>query len=231
MRMSIALRCIYLISVRSLRSKWDNILAHLQRYYSSPTARISLLYLFSSAQSIRTQKRLLVSFLHHIWFKKTHFSSSRVTSVIGILPLPIYAPRLLKYDPSRGTRFSYTYYYPEPPPSTTPAVRLSKSGPQPTTHPIHESISALDHEAMDILTVPEKSTAEEVHGKFASYLARTHNTICGRHPIGVLLGALAVLKREERHEPRIKWVRYEQSSQCKTVYDSSVSYASAYVTL
>lgn len=113
-------------------------------------------------------------------------------------------------------------------------MRLSRADPSPptlSTFPIHASISALDHEAMDILTLPP-STASDAHEKFGTYLARTKNTICGRHPIGVLLGALAVLEKDKskKYQPKIKWVRYEQSSQCISVDDSSVSYASAYVT-
>jgi MEMO1 family protein len=95
-------------------------------------------------------------------------------------------------------------------------------------YPIHASISVLDHEAMEILALPA-STAAETHKKFAEYLARTKNTICGRHPIGVLLGALAAIEQEKGRISKIKWVRYEQSSKCFNVSDSSVSYASAYV--
>ena len=72
-------------------------------------------------------------------------------------------------------------------------------------------------------------TASQAHHEFAQYLARTKNTICGRHPIGVLLGALTALEKEGK-APKVKWVRYEQSSQCMSVKDSSVSYASAFVT-
>ena len=132
----------------------------------------------------------------------------------------------------RGTRFSYTFYYPERPPSTTAPVRLSRTTPAPATlarFPIHASISALDHEAMELLTLPP-STAVQAHQYFAEYLERTKNTICGRHPIGVLFGALAVLEREEGRALGLRWVRYEQSSQCVDIKDSSVSYASAYVT-
>lgn len=82
---------------------------------------------------------------------------------------------------------------------------------------------------MELLTLPPASAAE-AHHDFADYLKRTKNTICGRHPIGVLLGALAALEEEGR-APNLKWVRYEQSSACQTVNDSSVSYASAYVTV
>ena len=81
---------------------------------------------------------------------------------------------------------------------------------------------------MDILTIPPK-TAKDAHDAFAKYLERTKNTICGRHPIGVLFGAMAKLE-SENVKPKVRWVRYEQSSQCRNIRDSSVSYASAYVT-
>jgi len=81
---------------------------------------------------------------------------------------------------------------------------------------------------MDLLTLPP-STAHQAHVYFAEYLDRTNNTICGRHPIGVLLGALAVLQGEHSKSPHLQWVRYEQSSKCVTIKDSSVSYASAYI--
>ncbi|TCD71488.1 hypothetical protein EIP91_008868 [Steccherinum ochraceum] len=126
-----------------------------------------------------------------------------------------------------GTRFQYTYYTPG---DGQAAIRLSRSHHPPSTgYPIHESISALDHEAMEILTMPP-NTGVSAHHYFAEYLARTKNTICGRHPIGVLLGALAVLGKTGT-TATLQWVRYEQSSQCVTIHDSSVSYASAYVTL
>lgn len=81
---------------------------------------------------------------------------------------------------------------------------------------------------MGILTLPP-SKASQAHHDFAEYLARTQNTICGRHPIGVLLGALSELEKDNK-PVEIKWVRYEQSSKCFNIRDSSVSYASAYVT-
>lgn len=82
---------------------------------------------------------------------------------------------------------------------------------------------------MDILTCPP-STSTDAHKNFADYLAKTKNTICGRHPIGVLLGSLAELENHDTGKlVTIKWVRYEQSSPCYTIEDSSVSYASAYV--
>ncbi|THH34067.1 hypothetical protein EUX98_g56 [Antrodiella citrinella] len=129
-----------------------------------------------------------------------------------------------------GTRFQYTFYYTTAEKSA-PSVRLSRNGHAPSTqYPIHESISALDHEAMELLTIPPNN-GSSAHHDFAQYLAKTKNTICGRHPIGVLLGALGELEKTGGASTMLKWVRYEQSSQCVDVHDSSVSYASAYVTL
>jgi AmmeMemoRadiSam system protein B len=93
---------------------------------------------------------------------------------------------------------------------------------------------ALDKQAMDILTLPspasDAKTAAQTHDAFVAYVQETRNTICGRHPIGVLLGVLAELEKEVTgKETSIKWVRYEQSSACVNIRDSSVSYASAYV--
>jgi AmmeMemoRadiSam system protein B len=69
------------------------------------------------------------------------------------------------------------------------------------------------------------SQDNKVHQQFSQYLTRTKNTICGRHPIGVLLAAM-----ESVDEPlELRWVRYAQSSACMSVRDSSVSYASGYV--
>ncbi|KAF7306969.1 hypothetical protein MIND_00489700 [Mycena indigotica] len=119
-----------------------------------------------------------------------------------------------------GTRFNYTYYLPNA--SATP-MRLSRSQTQSLDQPIHASIRALDHQAMNILAKPPASSA---HAAFAAYLSSTKNTICGRHPIGVLLGSLAAL---HDRPSELKWVRYEQSSECETLRDSSVSYASAWV--
>jgi MEMO1 family protein len=121
-----------------------------------------------------------------------------------------------------------------------PAARLTQHGQPPATlssHPIHESIRELDHEGMDALMLPlsknegatNVSAAARAHANFATYLARTHNTICGRHPIGVLLGALAKIEEDENRPATLRFVRYEQSSQCFSVKDSSVSYASAFV--
>ncbi|XP_037072805.1 protein MEMO1-like isoform X2 [Pollicipes pollicipes] len=84
---------------------------------------------------------------------------------------------------------------------------------------IHEFIQQLDREGMDIIESLDPA-------KFTQYLQRTGNTICGRHPIGVLLNAAAAL-RSSRRPPRMafKFLCYRQSDRCRTPADSSVSYA------
>ncbi|KAJ3416821.1 2-oxoglutarate dehydrogenase complex E2 component [Chytridiales sp. JEL 0842] len=55
--------------------------------------------------------------------------------------------------------------------------------------PIYKSIEGMDREGMDII---EKMDADG----FVAYLKKTGNTICGRHPISVLLRALEHLKND-----------------------------------
>ncbi len=73
------------------------------------------------------------------------------------------------------------------------------------------------------------------HKEFLNVLRDTGNTVCGRHPIGIVLAALEVLEKEaagkEEGKRRFKFVRYERSSDCERVADSSVSYASAFAVL
>lgn len=134
-----------------------------------------------------------------------------------------------------GTRFSYTYYkYPNDGSSTM----LSRSN-QPASlakHPIHKSITEVDFEGMAQISLKPGSgkTASKAHSSFATYLKATRNTICGRHPIGVLLGAVSELQAQgekgwSKDEVQLSWTRYEHSSECETIADSSVSYASAYL--
>jgi AmmeMemoRadiSam system protein B len=96
-----------------------------------------------------------------------------------------------------GSRFSYTYYD-------------KKHGA------IHKSIEALDRMGMEIIETGDPDA-------FKAYLREYENTICGRHPISVFLHML----KHCSTKIKIGFVRYEQSSQCKSMRDSSVSYASA----
>jgi hypothetical protein len=81
---------------------------------------------------------------------------------------------------------------------------------------IHKSIEALDRMGMDIIETGDPDA-------FKRYLSEYDNTICGRHPISVFLHML----KNSSTKMKINFLRYEQSSQCKSMRDSSVSYASA----
>ncbi|KAG6500608.1 protein MEMO1-like [Zingiber officinale] len=96
-----------------------------------------------------------------------------------------------------GSRFNYTYYDKE-------------------HGPIYKFIEALDHLGMDIIETGDTNA-------FKQYLKDYGNTICGRHPISIFLHML----KNCSAKIKIGFVQYEQSSQCKSARDSSVSYASA----
>uniref|UniRef100_A0A7R9ZN49 MEMO1 family protein n=1 Tax=Craspedostauros australis TaxID=1486917 RepID=A0A7R9ZN49_9STRA len=99
---------------------------------------------------------------------------------------------------------------------------------QPTgsvaTRKIHEYIREMDHAGMDKIQLQEP-------GAFAAYLKATRNTICGRHPIAVWLNAVHHNDKALQKEAlNIAWVKYAQSSEVRSMRDSSVSYASAVAT-
>lgn len=81
---------------------------------------------------------------------------------------------------------------------------------------------------MGILSVSDRN-AQRAHADFHKYLKDTGNTICGRHAIGVLYGALAHVENTTGKRVVCKWVKYDQSSQCTKAWESSVSYASAWI--
>uniref|UniRef100_A0A0E0LTI3 MEMO1 family protein n=1 Tax=Oryza punctata TaxID=4537 RepID=A0A0E0LTI3_ORYPU len=81
---------------------------------------------------------------------------------------------------------------------------------------IHKSIEALDRMGIEIIETGNPDA-------FKQYLQEYENTICGRHPISVFLSML----KHCSTKIKIGFVWYEQSSQCRSMRDSSVSYASA----
>lgn len=92
---------------------------------------------------------------------------------------------------------------------------------------IFQSIERLDKLGM-------KAIKDLKLDSFTSYLKIYGNTICGRHPIGVLLAAVEYLNNEsdkDQSMPKylIKFLNYLQSSRCQHMYDSSVSYVAASV--
>eukprot|EP01017_Pseudomicrothorax_dubius_P008884 TRINITY_DN12948_c0_g1_i1.p1 TRINITY_DN12948_c0_g1~~TRINITY_DN12948_c0_g1_i1.p1 ORF type:complete len:237 (-),score=54.49 TRINITY_DN12948_c0_g1_i1:137-790(-) len=97
-----------------------------------------------------------------------------------------------------GSRFQYTWHKQE-------------------DGPIHKSIEKLDKRGIDLIQAQDPSG-------FEAYLKETENTICGRHPIGVLLNIIANSKN--RPNLSTKLVQYAQSEAVTSQRGSSVSYAS-----
>ncbi|XP_033640125.1 protein MEMO1-like [Asterias rubens] len=108
-----------------------------------------------------------------------------------------------------GHRFSYKYIYND---SSKPECQ------------IYQSIETLDRMGMQIIENLDPSG-------FRSYLKTHGNTICGRHPIAVLLNAIHTLKTQNGRTMSLKFLNYAQSNQCKSMRESSVSYASASFTM
>ena len=162
-----------------------------------------------------------------------------------------------------GLRFSYTYYVPDAP-APQPVLPLSYAAlPQPGAQmtpeaasdiveavsggrplrskdrlgkgnilTIHESISVCDMACMAAI-------ASGHAGVFREALRITGNTVCGRHPIGVMMAALEVVEPSKGTESdvsgltkgKFNFVRYERSSDVFLVSDSSVSYVSAFAVM
>ncbi|CAG8951028.1 hypothetical protein HYFRA_00006425 [Hymenoscyphus fraxineus] len=123
-----------------------------------------------------------------------------------------------------GSRFQYTYYIPNGSTTEGGGISLRRRDPVPTDPPIHESIERLDRMSM-------KSIEAGTHKSFLKNMRETENTVCGRHPIGVVLAAIDQL-REAGKVPAdrgyFKFTQYSRSSDPVDASDSSVSYASAY---
>lgn len=102
-----------------------------------------------------------------------------------------------------GTRFGYT--------------RIDD-----TSIPIWKSIEKLDREGMQRIESGN-------HASFCAYQHNTENTVCGRHPIGVLMSALTCCSSNSIQKFKTRFVRYDQSCRSLSMSDSSVSYASAII--
>ena len=72
-----------------------------------------------------------------------------------------------------------------------------------------------------------------VHADFLATLRQTHNSVCGRHPIGVMMAALEQLRKQPEYEDkgRFRILKYDRSNLVDMPNDSSVSYVSAYAVL
>jgi AmmeMemoRadiSam system protein B len=117
-----------------------------------------------------------------------------------------------------GTRFRYTYYLPK----TGPAITSLKATPK-TGAPISDSIERVDRQCMDACETGS-------HVAWTKVLEETGNTVCGRHPIGVMMAAVEEWRGKEtarEGKGAFRFVRYERSSLVSRITDSSVSYCSA----
>ncbi|TGZ74589.1 hypothetical protein CRM22_000854 [Opisthorchis felineus] len=85
---------------------------------------------------------------------------------------------------------------------------------------IWQSIQALDEEGMHAI---ERLSPTD----FTAYLDQYGNTICGRHPIGILLQMIESLRKGSSPSIQFdfKFIKYTQSEHCQSMNDSSVSYA------
>lgn len=121
-----------------------------------------------------------------------------------------------------GSRFGYTYYQP----SNGDAISLRSGSKAPTDPAIHESIKAVDFECMGACETGS-------HQSWLGVLRDTGNTVCGRHPIGVVMAGLEIAKQQEGEGGKglFKFVRYERSGEVQKAAESSVSYASAFAVL
>ncbi|EEA22867.1 hypothetical protein TMatcc_001723 [Talaromyces marneffei ATCC 18224] len=144
-----------------------------------------------------------------------------------------------------GQRFGYTYYVPDAPQQKPPLPLSFDNLPQPPTTvseaedaiqkvsgrslrsnkeiqtEIYDSISAVDIATMKAITTGSTT-------QFLKILRSTGNTVCGRHPIGVIMAALEAYASASGEEVgKFHFIRYERSSDPDVVSESSVSYVSA----
>jgi AmmeMemoRadiSam system protein B len=123
-----------------------------------------------------------------------------------------------------GKNFSYQVYSPSNSPSDL--KKLRSTDPVPEGPPIHETIRVIDEAAMD-------AVKSGVHNNFLATLRETRNTVCGRHPIGVVMAALELLHEQPEYKGKglFKVIQYNRSNLVESPRDMSVSYVSAYAVL
>lgn len=110
-----------------------------------------------------------------------------------------------------GDRFGYRHYKA---PNSAATSRVSASS-LVTGCPIWKSIEDTDREGMRLIEAGS-------HKGFAQYLETTKNTICGRHPISVILAATETAALGGKFH----FLDYRQSNRVTDPVDGSVSYAS-----
>jgi AmmeMemoRadiSam system protein B len=120
-----------------------------------------------------------------------------------------------------GERFSYTVYSGTLQPNSLRSLNHRHAAPNGP--PIHESIKAVDQSAMS-------AVESGSHDAFVDNLKMTQNTVCGRHPIGVTMAALEILRDEHGDQTKGQFhvIMYDRSNLVEEPSDESVSYVAAY---
>lgn len=164
-------------------------------------------------------------YIRHVW--KKYVRTSHKSLDVRVVPLLVgslsprmaerYAQILEPYavDPATmfvvssdfchwGMRFRYTRY--QAGPSEEPVMVDTLTPPDVfSKQPIYASITDLDSEAMSILSF-SYNTAAMASQNFREYIQRTRNTICGKHPILLILTLMALLEKHGQcHECRFTY--------------------------
>ena len=132
-----------------------------------------------------------------------------------------------------GLNFDYAPYSPT---GRLHDLALLKPGQKLTDASVEDTIEAMDMHAISAI-------CDGSHNGFRESLALTKNTVCGRHPIGVILAAMEEAARLEQAAGknvdydrfRFKLTQYMTSGRAKPPISDcdghSVSYAAAYAVL
>ena len=186
---------------------------------------------------------LHLPYIYHILSK--HFSEADFPTLIPILvgntsqeTEKVFGELLADYldDPGSvfvvssdfahwGKRFRYTNYLLD---LDRPEIIIDLEHYRPGTTendpPIWKCIEQFDRKVWDTIRVGD-------HAVYWHELKRTDNTVCGRHPIGIMLAAMQVLARRLRINTRksnFVFLKYDRSGNVKTIEESSVSYVSMF---
>lgn len=146
---------------------------------------------------------------------------------VGSLLLPYIKDRTNAFIVSSdfchwGQHFRYMVYAADG--DVSRLTKLRAHDDAPAGPPIHETIRLIDKTAMEAVQSGK-------HDALIENLRLTNNTVCGRHPIGVMMAGLELLAAEagdEQAQGRFHVVHYDRSNLVQTPGEYSVSYVSAY---
>ena len=125
-----------------------------------------------------------------------------------------------------GFRFRYSRYLTNEMGRTDRGIDINpRQFPEYLPDPlIWQSIAMLDNRSMDAIRTGS-------HAAFLEDLRLSGNTVCGRHPIAVVLCAIEELRRQRKVAEdggKFEFIRYERSEDITKVSESSVSYVAGY---